>query len=67
MNIVDCKGLPVMCQQATCLHEANQYWWVRIESGGIVERLFCYAHAEENRNADVIAFGDGFIAGSDQT
>lgn len=67
MNIVDCKGLPVMCQQATCLHEASQYWWVQLPTGGMVERFFCYSHADDNRNADVLAFGDRYVPGSDQS
>jgi hypothetical protein len=67
VNIQDCVGLPVMCMQAGCLHEANQYWWVKVPTGGMVERLFCYQHASENRAADIMAFADDFIAGSDQS
>lgn len=46
----------VQCQMADCDREATHYWWVKVEVG-CAERLYCYAHADGNYQADLLAFG----------
>ena len=46
----------VQCQLDDCDREATAYWWVKVDERQ-VERLFCYAHSDQEHQADLLAFG----------
>lgn len=55
----------IMCMWSGCGEKPTEYWFIRTDHG-MAERLFCYAHATDARGNDRAAFGDSYVAGSDE-
>lgn len=59
------NAVAMMCMWSGCGEKPTEYWYIRTDHG-MVERLFCYAHAAEARGNDRAAFSDAYVAGSDE-
>ena len=55
----------IKCMVVDCPQEPKDYWYIRTDIG-MVERVYCYAHALDYRLSDKAVFGDAYIAGSDE-
>lgn len=55
----------VLCLVPGCEQEPREYWYLKTDTG-IVERNCCYAHALDYRPTEKAAFGEAYIAGSDE-
>jgi hypothetical protein len=55
----------VICMWSGCTTHPSEYWYIRTEDG-LVERVFCYAHAVDARGNDQAAFAGNYVAGSDE-
>lgn len=55
----------MMCMWSGCKEKPTEYWYIRTEHG-MVERTFCYCHAQEARGNDRASFADAYVPGSDE-
>lgn len=55
----------MICMWSGCTEKPLEYWWIRTDHG-LVERVFCYAHAGDARGNDQASFGDAYKPGSDE-
>jgi hypothetical protein len=53
----------IKCLIASCDNEAKEQWFIRTDNG-MVERVYCWAHATEMLPADQSAFADSLVMGS---
>lgn len=53
------------CGFVGCESEPRENWYIRTDIG-MVERIFCYAHALDRRLEDKANFGDAYVPGSDE-
>ena len=55
----------IKCGMVGCEAEPRENWWIKTDIG-MVERIFCYAHALDRRLEDKAHYGDSYVAGSDE-
>lgn len=55
----------MICMWSGCVEKPLEYWWIRTDKG-LVERVYCYAHSTDARGNDRAAFGEAYVAGSDE-
>ena len=55
----------ILCMWSGCVENPSEYWFIKTDAG-MVERVFCYAHAVDARGNDKAAFMDDYVPGSDE-
>lgn len=56
----------MICMRSGCTEKPTEYWYIKMDDGGMVDRTFCFNHAIDARGNDQAAFGERYIPGSDE-
>ena len=56
----------MMCMWSGCVEKPTEYWYIKTDDCGMVERTFCFNHAIDARGNDRAAFADQYVPGSDE-
>jgi len=55
----------MMCMWSGCAERPTEYWFITLPEG-MVQRTFCWNHANDARGNDRAAFGENYVPGSDE-